>query len=402
MRPGLLVIALAVASAVAAPATARPPSFVVFLADDLGFSDLSSYGGEIPTPAIDAIGERGVRFRQFYATPRCSPTRAALLTGRHPHAAGMGHLADMATPSPAYLGRIRHDVPTLPELLQDAGYRSYALGKWHLDAANDPASADAPLARGFERFYGVMRGSDDFYRPASLARDRERLPPPNDGFYLTDRLADEAVALLGEHEATTRDRPFFLYVAFTAPHWPVQAPPGDLAAAADLYHEGWDAVRLERNARVRRWGILPGDWKAAERDPRVDAWERAEHPEWESARMRAYAGAVVAMDRAVARVTAALRESGRDRDTLVAFLSDNGGSPESLSTTAKLVRRLAGLFTWDNFGDDPSKTPGDATSFQSYGRAWSSVSNAPFRGHKAGLLEGGIASPLLVSGPEGG
>lgn len=385
----------------AAPAAARPPSFVIFLADDMGFSDLSSYGGELATPAIDRIGQQGFRFRQFYVTPRCSPTRAALLTGRQPHEAGMGHLADMPTDHPGYQGQLRADVPTLPERLRPAGYRSYMVGKWHLDFRNDPASASAPIARGFDRFYGVMRGAEDYYRPRSLSRDTQSLPEPSGEFYLTDRLAEEAATYLRDHVAQTPDRPFFLYVAFTAPHWPVQAPPADLSSAAGLYDPGWDRVREARATRLRDLRVLPGDWQAAPRDAAVPPWEDAEHSQWQTARMQAYAGSLHALDRGVATVLAALRETGREDDTIVAFLSDNGASPEELSRASLWLREAAGLFSWEHYGDDPSKLPGPPDSFQSYGRAWSNVSNAPFRGHKADLYEGGIASPLLISVPTG-
>jgi arylsulfatase len=383
----------------AAPVAARPPSFVIFLADDLGFSDLSSYGGELATPAIDGIGQQGFRFRQFYATPRCSPTRAALLTGHEPHEAGMGHLADMRTDHPAYQGQLRADVPTLPERLRPVGYRSYMVGKWHLDFRNDPASPSAPIARGFDRFYGVLRGAEDYYRPRSLSRDAQRLPEPSGDFYLTDRLAEEAAVYLRDHAVQTPDQPFFLYVAFTAPHWPVQAPPADLSRAAGLYDQGWDRVREARAPRLRGRRVLRGDWQAAPRDAAVPPWEDADHPNWQRARMEAYVGALHALDRGVATVLAALRETGREDDTVVAFLSDNGGSPEELSRASLWLREAAGLFTWEHYGDDPSKSPGPPDSFQSYGRAWSNVSNSPFHGHKAGLYEGGIASPLLISLP---
>lgn len=397
MKSSVAILVIWILVLVATPVAARPPSFVIFLADDLGFSDLSSYGGELATPAIDGIGQRGFRFRQFYATPRCSPTRAALLTGRQPHEAGMAHLADMRTDHPAYQGELRADVPTLPERLRPAGYRSYMVGKWHLDFRNDPASSSAPIARGFDRFYGVMRGAEDYYRPRSLSRDARLLPEPRGDFYLTDRLAEEAAVYLRDHAAQTPDQPFFLYVAFTAPHWPVQAPPTDLSRAAGLYDQGWDRVREARAPRLRR--VLQGDWQTAPRDAAVPPWEDADHPGWQRARMEAYAGALHALDRGVATVLAALRETGHEDDTVVAFLSDNGGSPEELSQASRWLREAAGLFSWEHYGDDPSKSPGPPDSFQSYGRAWSNVSNAPFQGHKAGLYEGGIASPLLISLP---
>jgi arylsulfatase len=380
---------------------ATPPDVVVFLADDLGFSDLPSYGGEIETPTLDALAREGVRFSQFYVTPRCSPTRAALLTGRTPHAAGVGWLADQATEHPAYRGAIRPDVPTLPEALAPAGYRSYAVGKWHLDPALDPAGPDSPRARGFERYYGVLRGADDLWRPESLARDDARLPPPEPPFYLTDALSEAAAGWVRDHARDTPDRPLFLYVAFTAPHWPMQAPPADREAHAGRYREGWDAARARRAERLRGLGVLTGGWALAPRDPRVPPWEEAPHPAWQRARMRAYAGMVRAMDRGVATVLAALEETGRAERALVVFLSDNGGSPEVLSAASAWLRRAAGFWTPEHYGDDPALEPGGPGSFQSQGRGWSNVSNTPFRGHKAGLLEGGIASPLVVRWPAG-
>ncbi|MBW2315483.1 MAG: sulfatase-like hydrolase/transferase, partial [Deltaproteobacteria bacterium] len=204
---------------------AAPPDVVVFLADDMGFSDLPGYGGEVEAPQIEALAREGVRFSQFYATPRCSPTRAALLTGRTPHAAGVGWLADSPTEHRAYRGAIRPDVATLPERLAAAGYRSYAVGKWHLDPTFDAAGPDSPRARGFERYFGVLQGADDLYAPQSLARDDAPLPPPAAPFYLTDAMSAEAAGWIREHARDTPEQPFFLYVAFTAPHWPVQAPP---------------------------------------------------------------------------------------------------------------------------------------------------------------------------------
>lgn len=378
-------------------ASAAPrPDVVVFLADDMGFSDLASYGGEIDTPTLDRLAADGVRFSQFYATPRCSPTRAALLTGRTPHAAGVGWLADEPSEHEAYRGAIRADVATLPERLKEAGYRSYAVGKWHLDPALDPAGPNGPLARGFERYFGVLRGADDLYRPESLARDRARLAPPDPPFYLTDAISEEAAGYVRDHVRTTPEQPFFLYVAFTAPHWPMQAPAEDIALHAGRYTEGWDAVREARARRLHERDVLRAQWSLAPRDPKVPAWTDAAQPDWERARMRAYAGMVHRMDRGVATVLAALEESGRSRDTLVFFLSDNGGSPETLSPASRWLRTVAGFWVPEHYGDDPDVEPGGPESFQSYGRAWSNVSNAPFRGHKSGLLEGGIASPLVV------
>jgi arylsulfatase len=307
----------------------------------------------------------------------------------------------MGSDDPAYRGAIRHDVPTLPELLRTAGYRSYMAGKWHLDPANDPAGPDAPLARGFERYFGVMRGADDLWHPQSLAGDRERLPPPGAGFYLSDAISDAAAGFVRDHRARHPDAPFFLYVAYTAPHWPVQAPAEDIARFAGRYRAGWDALRRERAARVAALGLLPAGFEAAPGNPGVAAWQDAAHSGWQRARMRAYAGMVHSMDRGIGRLVLALQETGAMEDTLLVFLSDNGASPETLGAGSRWLRRIAGLWTPEHYGDDPAVEPGGPDNFQSYGRAWAGASNAPFRGYKAGLYEGGIRSPCIVHWPGG-
>jgi arylsulfatase len=398
MAPLVLGLALTPAS----PVQAAPrPDVVIFLADDMGYSDLPGYGGEIDAPALESLAHEGVRFSQFTVTPRCSPTRASLLTGRSPHAAGVGWLADSPSEHEAYRGAIRPEVETLPEMLARADYRSYAVGKWHLDPAIDPAGPDSPRARGFERYFGVLRGADDFWAPESLARDDERLPPPEPPFYLTDAITEQAAAYVRRHAEETPERPFFLYVAFTAPHWPVQAPDEDIAAHVGRFADGWDTVRERRAERIRQLGFLGDRWALAPRDPAVPPWTQAPDPVWQRARMRAYAGMVRAMDRGVSRVLDAVRQTGRRKQTLVFFLSDNGASPETLSPASRWLRRAAGFWTPEHYGDDPSVEPGGPESFQSVGRGWSNVSNAPFRGHKAVLYEGGIASPLLVRWPVG-
>ena len=393
--------AILLVSLLAGAADAAPPDVVVFLADDMGFSDLPSYGGEIETPTVEALARDGVRFSQFYVTPRCSPTRAALLTGRTPHAAGVGWLADSPTEHEAYRGAIRPDVATLPERLRDAGYRSYAVGKWHLDPALDAAGPDAPLARGFERYFGVLAGADDLYRPESLARDTERLSPPGAPFYLTDAISEEAARYVRDHARDTPERPFFLYVAFTAPHWPMQAPAADIDAQRGRFEGGWDAAREARAARLRELGALGAGWTLAPREVQVPPWTEAQDGDWERARMRAYAGMLRAMDRGIARVLEAVEESGRADQTLVVFLSDNGACAETLSRGARWLRQTAGYWTPAHFGDDRDIAPGGPESFQSYGPAWANLSNTPFRGYKAELREGGIASPLIVRWPAG-
>ncbi len=387
----------------AAPSPARRPHIVVILADDLGYSDLGSYGGEIETPHLDRLAAEGVRFTQFYATPRCSPSRSALLTGLHPHEAGLGHL-NRSWGRRGYRGELEPHAVTLAEALRGAGYRTYMAGKWHL--AHNPGRGEEglkdryrtwPRSRGFDRFYGILRGSASYFEPATLVRDDEFIEPATD-FYLTDAISDQAARFVGEHFVENRDRPLFLYLAYTAPHWPLHAPAEDVRKVAGRYDAGWDEFRRRRYRRMVEMGIIRGGWPPAPRDPEAPAWEEAPHRAWQARRMEVYAAMVERMDRGIGRVLAALEAAGAGDDTLVFFLSDNGACAEELTGIYRL-----GAWTIPmpaaarrRFGDNPGMMPGPGDTFQTYGRGWSSLSNTPFRGHKHGTHEGGIATPLIV------
>ncbi|MCP3963263.1 MAG: arylsulfatase [bacterium] len=392
-----------------ASAQSEQPNIIVILADDLGYSDLGSYGGEIDTPNLDYLARSGTRFTQFYVTPRCSPTRAALLTGRYPHEVGLGYL-NRDWRRPGYRGELSADAVTVAEVLRSAGYRTYMSGKWHLARNPRPDGSQPdeeqrrawPRARGFDRFFGTIRGSGSYYRPASLVRD-DHFIEPGEGFYYTDAISAEAAGFLEEHFAEDQESPFFLYLAYTAPHWPMHAPPETVEKYAGRYDAGWDALRVERRRRTVQLGLARAQWALPPRDPKAAAWEEEPLKEWQARRMQVYAAMVERMDAGIGRVLSTLRSAGALDNTLLLFLSDNGGCREVLSGPYRLGAYLLQPLDikWRRFGDQPKRMPGSVRTFQTYGAGWSNVSNAPFRSHKRATHEGGIATPLIVHWPAG-
>ncbi len=372
-------------------AGAGRPNVVVILADDLGFSDLGCYGGEIATPHLDGLARDGLKFTQCYNTARCWPSRAALLTG---------YYAQQVNRDPANL-RPKW-AALLPDLLRPAGYRSYHSGKWHVDGP--------VLAGGFARSYHI-EDPDHNFAPTDHRLDDRRLPrpKPEDGYYTTRAIAQHAIDWLDEHEASHRGDPFFLYVAFTSPHFPLQALPEDIARYRDRYKVGWDAIREQRWKRQRSLGIVDGE--LSRRDPRTIpnwnaseavlkqkigagevghavAWDTLTEEEktFQATKMAIHAAMVDRIDREVGRVLARLEASGHRDDTLILFASDNGASGE------QMIR---------GDGHDPAAPPGSAGSFLCLGPGWSTASNTPFRLHKSWVHEGGISTPLIVRWPSG-
>jgi arylsulfatase len=374
------------------------PNVVLVLADDLGYSDLGCYGGEIATPNLDALAHGGVRMTRFTTTARCSPSRASLLTGLHPHQTGIGVLTG-DDDSGGYPGTLNDRCATAAEILGTAGYTTYMAGKWHL--AGEPAAW--PTRRGFQHFYGTLAGGGNYYAPAGLRRDETEVAPGPD-FYYTDAITDAAVGYLREHPA---DTPFFCYVAYTAPHFPLHARESDIARCGDPYRAGWDVLRERRVERMRQLGVFDGT--AAPRDPEVPAWADAEDKEWEQRRMAVYAAMVEVMDRGIGRIVDELRARDLLDDTVFVFLSDNGGSaeeiPPRLGSEPGRGPRVIPTATTDgrpvHVGRQPDHPPGGEDTFAFCGRNWSHVSNAPFRMHKRWVHEGGIASPFIVHWPRG-
>ncbi len=375
----------------------RAPNIVLILADDLGFSDLGCYGSEIATPNLDRLAANGLRFTQFYNTARCCPTRASLLTGLYPHQVGVGHMVEDLG-RPAYRGDLSRRAVTLAEVLRPAGYRTAMAGKWHLTPYSAADRHGWPLRRGFERFFGLIGSVRSYYDPPTLARDDQPVRP-GEGFYLTDAITEQAVAYLDE--LGKGKEPLFLYVAYTAPHWPLHAPAADVARYRGKYRGGWDALRRQRHRRQIEMGLVDPRWPLTPRDPAAPAWEDAPHKDWQDARMAVYAAMIDRMDRDVGRVVDKLRDIGRLDDTLILFLSDNGGCAEDLP--GDMPRTAFPAKTRDGrpakVGNDPAVEPGPDGVFQSYGLPWANASNTPFRLYKHWVHEGGIATPLIAHWP---
>jgi arylsulfatase A-like enzyme len=388
--------------------TRRRPDVVVVLADDMGYSDPGCYGGEIPTPHIDRLARAGVRMSAFYTTARCSPSRASLLTGLHPHQTGIGILTNDDAPR-GYPGSLGGRCVTAAEVLRGHGYATCLAGKWHL--ASDMAEpGDAwPTRRGFDRFFGTLTGCGSYYAPGTLTRGEADASGEVDdpAFFYTDAIADEAVAFV---EATEPGRPLFLYTAFTAPHWPLHAPEPDVAALDGVFDEGWDVLRERRLQRLVAEGVLPAGTALSGRDPTQPAWVDAPDPAWQARRMQVYAAQVQRMDAGIGRIVDALARAGRLDDTVLVVLSDNGASPEDLPKgQLDAFRARTDIVpgrTRDGrevrIGNRPDIVPGPEDTYASYGRAWANLSNTPFRFYKRWVHEGGIAAPCVVHWPAGG
>lgn len=390
---------------------ANRPNIVLILNDDMGFSDIGCYGGEVETPHLDRLAAGGVRFSQFYNTARCSPSRASLLTGLHPHQTGIGVLTYNMGPE-GYAGNLNRRCVTIAEALKSSGYRSYLSGKWHV-AGNLTQPTDSwPLQRGFDAFYGTIIGAGSFYDPNTLTRGNDNIEHEarEPGFFYTDAISDNAVGFIRQHRREHPDKPFFQYVAYTAPHWPLHAHDEDIAKYKGRFDKGWDQLREERLQRLVQSGILDKGWPLSDRDPTQPAWDLARHKEWLLRCMEVYAAQIDRMDQGIGRILRTLEEEGQLDDTLVIFLSDNGACAEDIPddlTIDELANKLmiAKEHTRTGepvqFGNDPSLMPGPENTYQSYGRAWANLSNSPFRLYKHWIHEGGISTPLIAHWPAG-
>ena len=389
-----------------AAAGSKAPNIILIMGDDMGFSDIGCYGSEIRTPSLDALAARGLRFSQFYNTARCCPTRASLMTGLYPHQAGIGHMMD-DTGVDGYTGDLNDRCVTIAEVLRTAGYGTYLSGKWHVTRHKNPDSPrhNWPRQRGFDRYYGMLTGAGSFYDPPTLTLDNRPLPSPEGDYYFTDAVTDHAVAFVQEHRRTRPEHPFFLYVAYTSPHWPLHAPAEDVARYRGRYDRGWDALRAERYQRMVERKIIRPDWAITDRDAGVEAWETVDHKEWHARRMEVYAAQIDRMDQGIGRLVRALEEDEALDRTLILFLADNGACAEELTADAEWVRRITPERTRAGQpvhpGNDPAVMPGPETTYQSYGLPWANASNTPFREYKHWVHEGGISTPLIAHWPEG-
>ena len=380
------------------------------MADDMGFSDIGCYGGEIETPNIDSLAETGLRFRQFYNAARCCPTRAALLTGLYPHQAGIGHMMRPYYKNgeliPSYQAQLNRKSVTVGEALRAAGYTTLMSGKWHVSPAVDRSKVQPtekgnwPKQRGFDRFFGTIHGADSFYDPVSLTDENRPIKPESSDFYYTTAIGQKAVKFI---EESPRDKPFFLYLPFTSPHWPLHAPDEDIARYEGRYNLGWDALRIQRHARMVDMGVIKRKWEITPRDEVVVPWDDAQNRAWQSQRMEVYAAQITVMDRAIGQVVNKLKELGALENTLIFFLADNGGCAEELysDTTGLSIPATTIDGRPVRRGNDPDEIPGQDDDYQSYGVPWANASNTPFRLYKHWVHEGGISSPLVVHWPKG-
>ncbi len=407
-------------------ATAQRPNIVIIMSDDMGFSDIGCYGGEINTPTLDRLAAGGLRFTQFYNTARCCPTRACLLTGLYPHQAGMGHMV-FDRGLPAYQGDLNRRCLTIGEMLRPAGYGTFAVGKWHVTRHTKPEGPkhNWPLQRGFDRFYGTITGGGNFYDPGTLTRDNTMISPAADPeytpqqFYYTDAISDHAVRFIGDHHLASPDKPLFMYVAYTAAHWPMHALEEDIAKYKGKYDTGYDLIRRARFERVKKLGLVPADSKLTDT---VGNWDSVENKAWETRCMEVYAAMIDRMDQGIGQIVAQLEKTGRLDNTLVMFLQDNGACAELTGRSRNMtpLERPAKP-TLEPLGPDfidtvvipkqtrdgypvrqgPGVMPGAGDTYIAYGEGWANVSNTPYREYKHWVHEGGISTPLVAHWPAG-
>jgi arylsulfatase A-like enzyme len=392
-RAGCLFVACLLFALAASHAAPARPNIVLILADDMGFSDLGCYGGEIKTPNLDRLASGGLRFSQFYNCAVCGPSRAALMSGLYPQQAGVV----------TWTGVLNNHCVTAFELLKRAGYTTCAVGRLDMTVDGDWYET-AKLDHYLDRYWGgtgrTGPGGNYFEAVRSgqfFCDGKPYMLPKNT--YKTDLVTDFAVKFISE--TVTNSKPFFLYLAHYAPHWPLHAKPADIAKYRELYRKlGWDEARTQRYQRLKQLGLISPNCPLSPRDARVPAWKDAEHKDWEAERMAVYAAQVDSLDQSVGRVLEALRRTGADTNTLILFLSDNGASdqvPNGPFDKPGQTWRLDGTPT--RVGNRPDIQPGPADNFVTGGPPWADVANTPFRGHKNGNFEGAIATPLIAWWP---
>ncbi len=406
---------------------AARPNIIIIMSDDMGWSDIGCYGSEINTPNLDGLAANGLRFTQFYNNARCCPTRASLLTGLYPHQAGIGHMMEDRGRE-GYRGDLNRNSATIAEVLKPAGYATYAVGKWHVTPGQGKEKlADNhnwPLQRGFERFYGTIHGAGSYYDPSSLARDNKLITAANDAeyqpaqFYYTDAISDHAARFVRENKP---GQPFFMYVAYTAAHWPMHALEKDVAKYKGKYDQGYAPVRQARYEKAKRLGLLDPRWPMSQQ---AMDWGGIENKPWEARGMEVYAAMIDSMDQGIGRIIAELKRQGQFDNTLIFFLQDNGGCAELMgrATTQRnpyKTRPEKAVYApmskdQQQYNSSPQQTrdgravmmgagamPGPDDTYVAYGKGWANVSNTPFREYKHWTHEGGISTPLIAHWPNG-
>ncbi len=395
------------------------PNIILILADDLGFSDIGCYGGEIHTPNLDYLAANGLRFTRFYNTSRCCPSRSSLLTGLYNQQAGIGEMTTDRH-EPGYRGYLTENTVTLAEVLKSAGYHTAMSGKWHVsNTIEQPTKEEQlkwldhqashpyfspveqyPVSRGFEKYYGNIFGVVDYFDPFSLVNGTTPVASVPKNYYHTDAINDTAVSYINEFSKD--DKPFFLYVAETAPHWPLMALPEDIKKYEDTYKVGWEAIREARYKRLVEKRII--DAKNAPLSPRMDpelTWENNPDKEWDARAMAVHAAMVDRLDQGVGRIINVLRASGKLDNTIILFLSDNGASPENCMQYGPGFDRPGETRDGKKIAYPVKKDvmPGSETAFTSIGERWANVANTPYRYAKAQSYEGGIHTPMIAFWP---
>ena len=402
----------------------KRPNIIIILSDDMGYSDIGCYGGEINTPNLDALAKNGLRYTRFYNTSRCCPSRASLLTGLYPHQTGIGWMTAEDHKLPGYSGELNRQCVTLAEVVKEAGYATYMTGKWHL--ALDPKKGagqqyDWPLQRGFDKYYGTLLGAANYYDPGMLCRGNTLITPytdalyPSKDYYFTRAVSDNSVRFIREHDDS---RPFFLYVAYTAAHWPMQAPAADIKKYKGKYDAGWEEVRRRRFEKMKRLGLVKKDEVLSPSD--VPAWASEKDKAAMLRRMETYAAMVDIMDEGIGNIVQELKRKGQLENTVIFYLQDNGAcheiigsgetrpaapdtskvehlTPQTILYTNKPLITRDGRFVMQGRG----VMAGPADTYISYMQEWANVSNTPFRLYKHWIHEGGISTPMIVHWPAG-
>lgn len=365
------------------------PNIIVILSDDMGYSDLGCYGGEVETPNLDALADNGLRFTQFYNGARCCPTRASLMTGCYPHQTGIGHMTN--TPKDfkqhdlgvaEYRGFLNRNCVTIAEVLKEAGYSTLMSGKWHLGISS---KEKWPLQRGFDKFYGIVPGASNFFKPEyprGITYMNDTITITDEDYYTTDAFTDYAIKFIDESKQEN-EKPFFLYLAYTAPHWPLNAPQEVVEKYKGKYLDGWTELRNTRYARMKELGLIDQDWDLATQDSRE--WNSLSNEQQTELDLRRaiYSAMVDRMDQNIGNLVTYLDEQKILDNTLIIFLNDNGACAE-----------------FAELGTGPAEQLETKEGYVlSYGRAWANASNTPYREYKHWVHEGGIGTPFIVHWP---
>lgn len=404
-------------------ASEERPNIVVIMSDDMGYSDIGAYGGEINTPNLDALARNGLKYTQFYNQARCAPTRASLMTGLYPHQSGMGWMAARDHELPGYQGKLSANSITMARVLKQAGYNTYMTGKWHLahDKLGKRTKKNWPLQRGFDKYYGTIKGAANYFDPGTLVRGNEMISPFADSlyqpeeYYLTDAISDNLVQYIADNP---KDEPFFMYVSYTAAHWPIQAPAEEIEKYKGKYDQGWEAIRKERLQRMKKLGVIDADAKLA--SLATHSWEDEDNKKAMARRMETYAAMVDIMDQGIGRIVDELKRKGIYDNTVILYLQDNGGSADRVGRgkVRPVARDTSGLTPLKKDEIETSNNPpitrdgrivmqgnkvmaGLADTYVGYLKPWARASNTPFTGNKPLVYEGGISTPLIVHWPDG-